>query len=191
MHVSLLCLLLKKRSRYGKSLSREENVWCEYKVSVCVLLSVLFLMMSVIYTTTTKLYFRKRESEKFVVKISVLFFFGFSSLLRCSFFFLKPQEGVFMRSVCAIKSFVYICVYAKLWLLLSFLDDVTLRARQFANWVVLDSCCRGGSVHIWVVRCRTLFVRPERRSNALWRFRASTSNSPSGRSWPHPRTPIR
>jgi len=105
MHVSLLCLLLKKRSRYGKSLSREENVWCEYKVSVCVLLSVLFLMMSVIYTTTTKLYFRKRESEKFVVKISVFFFFGFSSLLRCSFFFFKTTRRSFYEKCLCDKIF--------------------------------------------------------------------------------------
>ena len=88
-------------------------MWCEYKVSVCVLLSVLFLMMSVIYTTTTKLYFRKREREICGENIGAFLLWVFLSP-PLFFFFFKPQEGVFMRSVCAIKSFVYICVYAKL-----------------------------------------------------------------------------
>ena len=65
-------------------------------------------MMSVLYVLLlkTKLYLRKREREKFVVKISKVFFFGFSSVVVL--FFKPQQEGVFMRSVCAIKSFVYI-----------------------------------------------------------------------------------
>jgi hypothetical protein len=56
--------------------------------------------MSIVFNST-KLYLRKRELlVKFVVKISVF------SLVFPLFFF-KPQEGVFMRSVCEIKSFVY------------------------------------------------------------------------------------
>ena len=46
------------------------------------------------------------------------------------------------------------------------------------NRLVEDSCCRGGIVRIRGGRSRVLLVRPL-RSTALWRFRASTSNSPS------------
>ena len=47
------------------------------------LVSVLFLMMSVIYTTTRDeiVLKKEREREKFVVKISSVFFFGFSSVV--------------------------------------------------------------------------------------------------------------
>ena len=55
---------------------------------------------------------------------------------------------------------------------------------RIANRLVMGSCCRGGIVNIRGGCSRTLLVRP-RRSTALWRFRASTSNSPSGRSWLH------
>ena len=69
------------------------------------------------------------------------------------------------------------------------LERVTLRVR-IANWTGEDSRCRGGIVHI---RGGCSCVRGIRRhcSTALWRFRASTSNSPSGRSWLHSHTPIR
>jgi len=61
---------------------------------------------------------------------------------------------------------------------------------RIANRVVYDSCCRGGIVHI---RCGFSCARGIRsnRPTALWRFRASTSNSPSGLSRPHSHTPIR
>jgi hypothetical protein len=65
-------------------------VWCEYKVSVCVLLSVLFLMMSVIYTTTTKLYLRKREREICGENIGVFLLWVFLSSLF--FFFLNHKK---------------------------------------------------------------------------------------------------
>ena len=51
---------------------------------------------------------------------------------------------------------------------------------RIANRVGEDSCCRGGIVHIRSVCSRALLVTllcP----TALWRFRVSTSNSPSGR----------
>jgi hypothetical protein len=69
------------------------------------------------------------------------------------------------------------------------LERVTLRVR-IANWTGEDSRCRGGIVHI---RGGCSCVRGIRRhcSTALWRFRASTSNSLSGRAWPHVHTPIR
>ena len=63
------------------------------------------------------------------------------------------------------------------------LERVTLRVR-IANWTGEDSCCRGGIVHIrGGCSCVRGIRRP--RPKALWRFRASTSNSPSGRLWPH------
>ena len=66
---------------------------------------------------------------------------------------------------------------------------VVLRLR-IANRLVEGSYCRGGIVNTRGVRSRTLL---ERRScpKALWRFRASTSNSPSGRSWPPTDTALR
>ena len=65
---------------------------------------------------------------------------------------------------------MYLCV---------FMNCVTCRVR-IANQVVMDSRCRGGIVHIRDVCSRAPSVPPE-RSKALWRFRVSTSNSPSGR----------
>ena len=73
-------------------------------------------------------------------------------------------------------------------ILVLILARVTLRLR-IANQVVMDSRCRGGIVHIRCGCSRALFVRPE-NSTALWRFRASTSNSPSGRSRPPTNTPM-
>ena len=66
---------------------------------------------------------------------------------------------------------------------------ITLHVR-IANRVVMGSCCRGGIVHIRVGCSRALIVRRE-SSTALWRFRASTSNSSSGRTWPQTNTHLR
>ena len=65
---------------------------------------------------------------------------------------------------------------------------VVLRLR-IANQVVMDSRCRGGIVNS---RCGCSSALVERRDSpkALWRFRVSTSNSPSGRTWLHPYTQI-
>ena len=66
---------------------------------------------------------------------------------------------------------------------------ITLHVR-IANPMVMGSCCRGGIVHIrGGCSCALLERRP--RPKALWRFRASTSNSPSGRTWPHTNTHFR
>ena len=70
-----------------------------------------------------------------------------------------------------------------------FKSCVALHVR-IANQLVMDSCCRGGIVHIRGGCSRALIVRRP-RPKALWRFRASTSNSPSGRSRLHTHTPIR
>ena len=66
---------------------------------------------------------------------------------------------------------------------------VTLRVR-IANPMVKGSCYRGGIVHIrFGYSCALLVRRP--RPKALWRFRVSTSNSPSGRTWPPTDTHLR
>ena len=56
---------------------------------------------------------------------------------------------------------------------------VTLHLR-IANHLVMDSCCRGGIVHIRC-GCSCALRKPPHGPTALWRFRVSTSNSPSGR----------
>ena len=167
-------------------------------LSVCLYLFSFWWWVYYICTTRDEIVLKKERERNLWWKYHKCFSLGFPLLL---FFFLNHRRRSLYEKCLRDKIFrLYMRVCEALITRLSFLDDVTLRARQFANWVVLDSCCRGGSAHIWVARCflhiwvvryRTLFVRPERRSNALWRFRASTSNSPSGRSWPHPRTPIR
>ena len=61
---------------------------------------------------------------------------------------------------------------------------------RIANRVGEGSRCRGGIVHIRGGFSRALFVRRD-CSKALWRFRVSTLNSPSGHTWPQYNTPIR
>jgi len=78
------------------------------------------------------------------------------------------------------RSFVCFCV---------FMNCVTRRLR-IANHMVMDSCCRGDIVNIRVDFSRARSARRQ-SSTALWRFRASTSNSPSGRTWPHTNTHVR
>ena len=58
---------------------------------------------------------------------------------------------------------------------------------RIANLVVKGSRCRGGIVNTRGGCSRARSVRRD-SPKALWRFRASTSNSRSGLSWPHPRT---
>ena len=89
-----------------------------------------------------------------------------------------------------VKSFY--CAFLSLSDVTSFIlmrTCATLHIR-IANHLVMGSCCRGGIVHIRGVCSRVLFVRPN-SPKALWRFRASTSNSPSGRSRLHSNTKIR
>ena len=63
---------------------------------------------------------------------------------------------------------------------------VTLHLR-IANQMGEDSCCREGIVHSrgGCSRARSVW-RPSPK--ALWRFRVSTSNSPSDRTRPHTHT---
>jgi hypothetical protein len=77
---------------------------------------------------------------------------------------------------------MYLCV---------FMNCVTCRVR-IANQMVMDSCCRGGIVHIRFGCSCERCVRPQSSlAKALWRFRVSISNSLSGRSWPHTNTHAR
>ena len=62
---------------------------------------------------------------------------------------------------------------------------------RIANRVGEDSCCRGGIVHTRGGRSRSFRKQMRHCSKALWQFRASTSNSLSGRTWLHSYTPIR
>ena len=95
------------------------------------------------------------------------------------------------------EAFVYVSIIIQrsltlilnLILILNGLARVTLHLR-IANHLVMDSYCRGGIVHIRVGCSCVRSIRPE-SSTALWRFRVSTSNSPTGRSWPPTHTPIR
>ena len=68
-------------------------------------------------------------------------------------------------------------------LLVDYSDRRIMFLLRIANHMVMDSRCRGGIVHIRGGCSRVRLVRRE-SSTALWRFRASTSNSPSGRTWP-------
>ena len=69
------------------------------------------------------------------------------------------------------------------------LARATLRVR-IANLLVMGSRCRGGIVNIRGGCSCALLVRPQ-SSTALWRFRASTSNSLNGRPWLHSHTHLR
>ena len=81
---------------------------------------------------------------------------------------------------------VNVCFFVSLFL--SFFVCVFMRRVKFrlriANCVEEDSYCRGGIVHIRGGCSRALFV-PPKCPTALWRFRASTSNSPSGQNMLH------
>ena len=90
---------------------------------------------------------------------------------------------------------LYVCVclcvvYITLILLILVRECVAISRRaRIANLVGEDSCCREGIVNTRFGCSRALLVRRP-RPKALWRFRASTSNSPSGRTWPHPHTDL-
>ena len=70
-----------------------------------------------------------------------------------------------------------------------FKSCVALHVR-IANLLVEDSCCRGGIVHIRGGCSCVPRIRPK-SPTALWRFRASTPNSRSSRTWPPTYTPLR
>ena len=85
-----------------------------------------------------------------------------------------------------LSALVCICVSLSLCLLLQGIILILMSGTcnspsRTTNQLGEDSCCRGGIVNIRGGCSRALLVRPQ-SPKALWRFRASTSNSPSGRS---------
>ena len=110
--------------------------------------------------------------EKYVVGLSIIF-------PKTSKLFVVVQG----RGGCRTRAIILILI------LILILPRVTLHLR-IANHLGEDSRCRGGIVHIRGGFSRALVVR-RNCSTALWRFRASTSNSPSGRTWPLPNTLLR
>ena len=84
---------------------------------------------------------------------------------------------------------LYLSLVISLFLFVYPTTCVTLLLR-IANRVGEDSYCRGGIVNIRGVCCSARYIRPN-SSTVLWRFRASTSNSPSGRSRLHAHTLLR
>ena len=82
-----------------------------------------------------------------------------------------------------------LCAIILILILILILARVTLHLRK-TSLLGEGSRCRGGIVNTRCVRCCALLERPN-SSTALWRFRVSTSNSPSGHTWPHYNTLIR
>ena len=111
------------------------------------------------------------SSTSFTFFFALRFMRSFSLCVRLCFY----------KRMCACACVCVCCV--------DFMECVTLHVR-IANHLVKGSCCRGGIVNSRGGCSRALLVRPV-SSKALWRFRASTSNSLSGRSRPHKNTSIR
>ena len=116
----------------------------------------------------------------------------------------ETAGGYFRRTARFVSLFLFLspslsfCYYIKFYsdsrpnttILILILSRRVTRRFRIANHMVMDSCCRGGIVHIRFGCSRALFV-PPKSPTALWRFRASTSNSLSGRTWLHARTQTR
>ena len=85
------------------------------------------------------------------------------------------RSALFSLCVC-----LSVCVLLQVSILILILIRVTLHVR-IANQVVKGSRCRGGIVNIRGGCSRARSV-PPKSPKAIWRFRASTSNSLSGRS---------
>ena len=103
----------------------------------------------------------------------------------------RREKDEILRSFFS-TSFFRVCLSTMMMMMMT--TTVTLVARvvlrlRIANQVGEDSCCRGGIVHSRCGCSRAQIERPE-SPKALWRFRVSTSNSPSGRTWLHPYTQI-
>jgi len=114
---------------------------------------------------------------------SFTFFFALRSVRSFSLCVMCVFTTSSFVSFCA-RAYVCMCVCC-----VDFMECVTLHVR-IANWVGEDSRCRGGIVNIRFGFSCALLERPE-DSKALWRFRVSTSNSPSGRTRPQTNTQFR
>ena len=101
----------------------------------------------------------------------------------------KTLEYIFRR-VALITRVLYLSLFHSLFVNVCFTTKVYVKCHvRIANRVGEDSYCRGGIVHSRGVCGSALLVR-RNRSTALWPFRASTSNSLNGRTWPHTHTQI-
>ena len=111
------------------------------------------------------------------------------SILRCFWYHIYMSLCVYSR-ISRVRKRKLFLLSRILFLLMNdtydFKSCVALHVR-IANRLVTDSRCRGGIAHIRGGFSRALLERPN-SSTALWRFRVSTSNSPSSRSWPHTNT---
>jgi len=110
--------------------------------------------------------------RKFVFVVS--FFITFAAFLLPSILLLPSRRNLLLLP---------------LPLLLILLMCITFHLRE-TSLLGEDSRCRGSIVNIRVGCSCAHLVRPN-SSTALWRFRASTSNSLIGRKLPHPDTPNR
>jgi len=127
----------------------------------------------------------------------------FRLMVLCFLYIFKSiyDARIYLQPLKYLQAFVSLCFYKTsirvkvitlfliLILILIPILNITLRPR-IANRVGEDSYCRGGIVNTRRGRSRALFVRPE-IPKALWRFRASTSNSLRGLMWPHTHTQVR
>ena len=104
----------------------------------------------------------------------------------CSHFLVRVSSRV---CVCFSTTMMMMTMMMMMMMMTTTLACVVLRPR-IANRLVKGSYCRGGIVNIRFGCSTALLVQPE-SPTALWRFRVSTSNSPSGRTGPHDNTPIR
>ena len=101
-----------------------------------------------------------------------------------------PREGTFAEPLVLYLFFslslpLSLSVITLRFILILILSRRVTRRFRIANHMVMDSCCRGGIVDTRGGCSRALFVPPE-SPTALWRFRASTSNSLIGPPWlPH------
>ena len=102
----------------------------------------------------------------------------------------QTLEYIFRR-VSLIKRVLYLSLFHSLFVNACFITNLYVKCHvRIANRLVEDSYCRGGIVNTRGVCSRARSVRPN-SPKALWRFRASTSNSQSSRTWPPTHTPIR
>ena len=108
---------------------------------------------------------------------------------KCGDFYIFEQFFVALKAVV-----LNVCFFVSLFLSFSLSLCVFMRCVKFrlriANCVEEGSYCRGGIVNTRGGCSSERLARPQ-SSKALWRFRASTSNSLSGRTRLHSNTPIR
>ncbi len=143
---------------------------------------------------------RKREKKSSVFLLFFFLFFNFFFVfVSCAFFFVFWSNFVSKRretpkwKVCASFCICDYCIvlqaFGRVMMTMMTMMCVKFHPR-IANQVGEDRYCRGGIVNIRGGRSCSRLGRPE-SPKALWRFRVSTSNSPSGLSRPLKYTQLR